>query len=238
MLVAIHQPEYLPWLGYFEKMLRADVFVLLDNVQFSKGDYHNRTRVRGAGGAQWLSVPVHAASSAQINEVEVAGHAWEEKHWRSLVACYGRAPHFAALAGEFEGLYGRRFDRLVEYDLGALEVVARALGVRRDHWVLASGLKAGGRKSELVLNICRELGADAYYSGRSGGAYLGREEFERAGVEIVIQDFKHPVYGQLFAGAGGFTPNLSAVDLLFNCGPGGLELIRAAGAGTSKGRTT
>lgn len=229
MLVAIHQPEYMPWLGYFEKMLRADVFVLLDNVQFSKGDFHNRTRIKGADGAQWLTVPVHADSSATIGEVEVAGHRWEAKHWRSLVSSYSRAPFFGEWAGEFESFYRQTAGRLLDYDVGALELLARAFGLRAN-WVLASRLKAGGRKSELVLNICRELGADAYYSGRSGSAYLRREEFERAGVEIKVQHFKHPLYEQLFEGGGGFMPNLSALDLLFNCGPAGRELIRAAGA--------
>lgn len=231
MLVAIHQPEYLPWLGYFEKMSRADVFVLLDNVQFSKGDFHNRTRIKGAAGAQWLTVPVHAGSSATIREVEVAGHGWEAKHWRSLVSSYSRAAFFGEWAGEFEAFYRQSAARLLDYSVGALELVARAFGLRRN-WVLASDLKARGRKSELVLNICRELGADAYYSGRSGSAYLRREEFERAGVEIRVQDFKHPVYEQLFPDGDGFTPNLSAVDLLFNCGPGGFEPARAAGGKT------
>lgn len=228
MLVAIHQPEYLPWLGYFEKMMRADVFVLLDNVQFTKGDFHNRTRVKGPAGAQWLSVPVHAGLSARINEVRVAGHRWETKHWHSLVTCYSRAAFFGELAGEFEAFYRQSSARLLDYSVGALELIARPLGIRRK-WVLASALKAGGRKSELVLNICRELGATAYYSGRSGGAYLRREEFDRAGIEIKVQDFEHPVYEQLFGDGAGFTPNLSALDLLFNRGPAGRDLIRAAG---------
>lgn len=228
MLVAIHQPEYLPWLGYFEKMMRADVFVLLDNVQFTKGDFHNRTRIKGPAGPQWLSVPVHAHLSERINEVRVAGHGWEQKHWRALVNCYSRAAFFGELAGEFEAFYGQRADRLIDYSVGALEIVARRLGID-GKWVMASELKAGGKKSELVLNICRELGATAYYSGRSGGSYLRREEFGRVGIEIKVQDFAHPIYEQLFGDGAGFAPNLSAVDLLFNRGPEGRELIRAAG---------
>ncbi|MCA1612551.1 MAG: WbqC family protein [Acidobacteria bacterium] len=237
MLVAIHQPEYLPWLGYFEKMLRADVFVLLDNVQFSKGDFHNRTRIKGAAGAQWLSVPVHAGSSATIGGVEVAGHSWEAKHWRSLVSSYSRAAFFREWAAEFEAFYRQSFARLIDYNVGALELLARAFGLRQN-WVMASRLKAGGRKSELVLNICRELGADTYYSGRSGSTYLSWEEFERAGIEIKVQEFRHPVYEQLFTDGNGFTPNLSAIDLLFNCGPAGRELIRAAGAQAMTERTS
>jgi hypothetical protein len=229
MLVAIHQPEYLPWPGYFEKMLRADVFVLLDNVQFTKGDFHNRTRIKGSAGAQWLSIPVHAGLSTRINEVRVADHRWETKHWHSLVTSYSRAAFFDEWAGRFEAFYRQSAARLLDYNVGALELMARALGIQKN-WVPASELKAGGGKSDLVLNICRELGATAYYSGRTGSAYLRREDFDRAGIEIKVQDFAPPVYEQLFMDGNGFTPNLSALDLLFNCGPGSRELLRAAGA--------
>lgn len=221
MLVAIHQPEYLPWLGYFEKMLRADVFVLLDNVQFTKGDYHNRTRVKGSGGVQWLSIPVHGSISAKINEVKVAGHKWETKHWHSLVSCYSRAAFFEKLKDKFEAFYRQTAERLIDYDLGAIELIAGALGIEKN-WVLASELDAGGQKSDLVLNICRQLGANTYYSGRSGSTYLRKEDFDRAGIKIEVQNFAHPVYQQLFQD---FTPNLSVLDLLFNCGPASRDLI-------------
>ena len=101
MLVAIHQPEYLPWLGYFEKMLRADVFVLLDNVQFSEGDFHNRTRIKGTAGVQWLSVPVHGSISAYFNVICVACQNWEMKLWDSLVSCFSGAAFFETLKDVF-----------------------------------------------------------------------------------------------------------------------------------------
>lgn len=225
MLVAIHQPEYLPWLGYFEKMLRADVFVLLDNVQFSKGDFHNRTRIKGTAGVQWLSVPVHGSISAKINEVRVAGHKWEMKHWHSLVSCYSRAPFFENLKDVFEGFYRQSAERLFDYNLRGLELIAGVLGIEKN-WVLASELNAGGKKSDLVLNICRELGATTYYSGKSGSTYLRKDDFDRAGIKIEVQNFAHPVYQQLF---GEFAPSLCVLDLLFNCGPAtSRDLIRDA----------
>lgn len=224
MLVAIHQPEYLPWLGYFEKMLRADVFVLLDNVQFTKGDFHNRTRIKGSAGVQWLSIPVHGSISEKINEITVAGHKWETKHWHSLVSCYSRAFFFEELKAVFEAFYRQSAARLLDYNLGALELIAGVLGIEKN-WVLASELNAGGKKSDLVLNICRELGATAYYSGKSGSTYLRRDDFERAGIKIEVQNFTHPVYQQLFTDGAGFTPNLSVLDLLFNCGPASRDLI-------------
>lgn len=224
MLVAIHQPEHMPWLGFFEKLLRADVFVLLDDVQFSKGDFQNRNRVKGQGGAQWLTVPVAQRLGQKINEVEVAGDAWRAKHWKTLRSCYARAAHFEEFAARFEELYARPWAKLSGLNVEAIRLLARAFGVEKE-FVLSSTLGVVGHRSELVLNICKAVGASRYYSGSVGVTYLDAEAFRREGVEIVVQKFEHPVYEQLFMKEQGFIPNLSAVDLLFNCGAEGLDLI-------------
>jgi len=226
MLVAIHQPEFLPWLGFFEKMLRADAFVLLDDVQFSKNDFQNRTRIRGAGGAQWLTVPVAHRFGQRINEVEIKGDGWRDKHWKSLTSCYGRARYFGSFAPPFEELYQRRWERLVDFNVAALEAATRALGAE-PKWVFSSEVGAAGRKSDLVLNICERLGASRYYSGRTGSTYLDRDVFARAGVEIVVQSFRHPSYEQMFMKESEFIAGLSVLDLLFNCGPESLKLLGA-----------
>lgn len=229
MLVAIHQPEHMPWLGFFEKLVRADVFVVLDDVQFSKGDFQNRNRVKGQGGAQWLTVPVAQRLGQKINEVEVAGDSWRAKHWKTLRSCYARAAHFEEFAGEFEEFYARPWAKLSELNVAAIRMLARAFGVEKE-FVFSSTLGAVGQKSELVLNICKAVGATRYYSGRAGGAYLDADAFRREGIQIVVQEFEHPKYEQLFMKEQGFVPNLSAVDLLFNRGAEGLELLeRAAG---------
>jgi hypothetical protein len=227
MLVAIHQPEHMPWLGFFEKMLRADAFVLLDHVQFSKGNFQNRNRVKNRDGAQWLTVPVVQQFGQRINEVEVAGDAWRLKHWKTLVSCYARAAHFDEFAGEFEEFYRRPWSKLSELNVEAIRLLARAFGVEKK-FIFSSTLGAVGQKSELVLNICKAVGASSYYSGRAGSTYLDADAFRRAGVEIVAQKFEHPVYEQLFKREQGFVPNLSAVDLLFNRGAEGLKLLDAA----------
>jgi hypothetical protein len=228
MLVAIHQPEHMPWLGFFEKLLRADLFVLLDDVQFSKGDFQNRNRVKGRDGAQWLTVPVAHRFGQRINEVEVAGDGWRLKHWKTIVTCYARAAHFEEFAEEFEELYGRPWAKLSELNVAAIRLLARAFGVERK-FVFSSALGASGSKSELVLNICKAVGASAYYSGVAGRAYLDAEAFGREGIEMLVQEFEHPVYEQLFMRERGFVPNLSAVDLLFNRGAEGLGLIAECG---------
>lgn len=229
MLVAIHQPEHMPWLGFFEKLLRADVFVVLDDVQFSKGDFQNRNRVKGREGAQWLTVPVAHRFGQKINEVEIAGDAWRAKHWKMLRSCYARAAHFEEFAREFEELYLRPWAKLSELNVEAVRVLARAFGVEKE-FVFSSALGACGQKSGLVLNICKAVGATRYYSGRAGSTYLDADAFRREGIQIIVQEFEHPAYEQLFMNEQGFVPNLSAVDLLFNRGAEGLELLeRAAG---------
>lgn len=228
MLVAIHQPEHMPWLGFFEKMLRADAFVLLDDVQFSKGDFQNRNRVKGHGGAQWLTVPVVQRFPQRLNEVDVAGDVWRAKHWKTLVSCYARAAHFEEFAAPFEELYGRPWTKLSELNVAAIRLLARALGIEK-RFIFSSTLGAVGHKSELVLNICKAVGASGYYSGRAGSTYLDAEAFRRAGVEIVVQEFEHPTYEQMFMKEQGFVPNLSALDLLFNRGAESLSLIAECG---------
>ena len=228
MLVAIHQPEHMPWLGFFEKLVRADVFVVLDDVQFSKGDFQNRNRVKGRDGAQWLTVPVAQRFGQKINEVEIAGDAWRAKHWKTLRSCYARAAHFETYAGEFEEFYARPWAKLSELNVEAIRMLARAFGVEKK-LVSSSTLGAVGQKSELVLNICKAVGASRYYSGRAGSTYLDADAFRREGIEIVVQEFEHPTYEQLFMEEQGFVPNLSAVDLLFNRGAEGLGLIAERG---------
>jgi hypothetical protein len=227
MLVSIHQPEHMPWLGFFEKLLRADLFVLLDDVQFSKGDFQNRNRVKGQGGVQWLTVPVAQRFGQKINEVTVAGDVWRSKHWKTLCSCYARAAHFETFAPEFEKFYKRPWTKLSELNVEAIRLLARAFGVERK-FVFSSTLGTAGQKSELVLNICKAVGATHYYSGRAGSTYLDADTFRREGVEIVLQEFEHPVYEQLFMKEQGFVPNLSALDLLFNRGAEGLRLLDRA----------
>ena len=230
MLVAIHQPEYFPWLGFFEKLIRADVFVILDDVQFSKGDFHNRTRVKGAEGPQWLSVPVVHRFPQRINEVKLSDTNWREKHWRSLVSCYSGSRYFREFATALHDFFGQPRNQLIDVNIAALDLAIRALKVRCKY-IFSSDLKVKGTKSELVLNICKKLGATGYYSGRTGSAYLNLSSFEQARIEVQVQNFRHPFYEQRFCKTG-FISNLSVIDLLFNHGSECRDLL-SSGVATS-----
>ncbi|MBI3247442.1 MAG: WbqC family protein [Deltaproteobacteria bacterium] len=224
MLVAIHQPEYLPWIGYFEKMIRAEVFVLLDDVQFSKGDFQNRTRIKGSSGPQWLSVPIIHKLPQKISEVGISETHWQQKHWKSIVSCYAKARYFPLYAQLFEALYRQPWEKLVDVNIAALDLTTQILGIEKK-WILSSTVGVSGTRSDLVLNICKELKASAYYSGRTGSTYLKREDFRQAGIEVIVQNFIHPVYEQGFATEPAFIPNLSVIDLLFNSGPHSRDLL-------------
>lgn len=232
MLVAIHQPHYLPWLGYLSRMASADLFVLLDHVQFERANYQNRTRVRIDGEARWLTVPVEQRSRDERilekridNSLEGPRH-WSRIHFLTLRHAYRDAPHLEMYRAQLEHLYGARYEKLVDLNAALLEFLRAAYGIRTP-LVRSSALAPEGAKSELVLDICRRVGASALLVGLGASRrYLDREAFARAGIALVFQEFAHPEYRQ--CGAAPFTPGLSAIDLLLNCGLECRQLLAAA----------
>jgi hypothetical protein len=232
MLVAIHQPNYLPWLGYLSRMAAADLFVLLDHVQFERRNYQNRTRVRIDGEPRWLSVPlVQCSRDERIvgkridNTLEGPRH-WSRIHLLTLRHAYREAPYIDAYLGKLSAIYARPFERLVDLNAALLEFLRAELGIRTPI-VHSSSLAPQGAKSELVLDLCRRVGASALLVGLGASRrYLDREAFARAGVRLVFQDFTHPTYRQ--CGERQFTPGLSAIDLLLNCGPQSRAVLEAA----------
>lgn len=231
MLVAIHQPHYLPWLGYLSRMARADLFVLLDHVQFERRNYQNRTRIRLDGRPHWLTVPVEQrAREERILDKRIdnrlAGlRAWPRIHLLTLRHAYREAPHLHACIPQLQALYETHYERLVDLDAALLEFLRSAFAIRTP-LVRSSTLAPRGAKSELVLDLCRRVGASALLVGLGGSrAYLDRAAFARAGISLVLQEFAHPVYRQ--CGSAPFTPGLSAIDCLLNCGPDARAVLEA-----------
>jgi hypothetical protein len=224
MIVAIHQPHFFPWPGYLDRMLRADLFILLDHVQYENRNYQNRARIRVDGRAQWLSVPlVQRSQSERIvdkridNPPETAGRWWGVTHFQTLRHAYRGAPHFAAYADRLQQLLGERRDALVDLDLASLGFLRDAFGIDTP-MVRSSTLGVSARKSELIVELCRAVGADAYLAGMGGSRdYLDRDAFAAAGIRLLWQDYRQQPYRQ--CGEAPFIAGLSALDLLFNCGP-------------------
>lgn len=223
-VLTAHQPVYLPWLGLFHKIALADTFVSFNRVQYLPKDWNNRNRIKTAGGPVWLTVPVlkKGHRGKPLDEIEIDNsRPWARKHWAALSQNYGRAPYFDDYAGFFEDTYSRQWHTLDELDEHILQWLLRTLGIDVQ-FLRASDFDFRGAKSELVLDMCRQLKADVYVFGALGRDYADVDAFRTAGIEVVFQDYAHPVYPQLH---GDFVPYLSVVDLLFNCGPSSLEII-------------
>ena len=229
MLVAIHQSHYLPWLGYLDKIDRSDLFVVLDDCQFEKNDWQNRNRILSPHGWQWISVPVSFRFGDRILDVALSEpDRWPRKHWRALQSVYGKCPHFDERAGEFEALYSRAYTKLVEVNAALLDVVLRAFGIKTRILISSELGVVDLASTDRLVALCQKLGADAYLYGGHGKDYMDMAALERAGILPVDQAFRHPTYPQRLAGREvTFIPGLSCLDLLFNCGPDSLSILRS-----------
>ena len=238
MIVAVHQPHYLPWLRYMHKMASCDVFVLLDDTQYEKNGWQNRNKIKGPNGPVLLTVPVKHASFRPICEVEINSQAaWQAKHWKSLLTCYAKAAYFHRYAPGLEQILTSPWDRLAPLNARLMEELARAFGIR-SQIVHSSSLGVPGAATERLIGICRKLGATRYLTGAfAAGNHLDSVIFANSGIELVIQEWTCPIYPQQFT-ALGFLPDLSAVDLLLNEGPRSLECLMAASFTHWLGATT
>jgi hypothetical protein len=224
MLVAIHQPNYLPWLGYLDRMATADLFIVLDHVQFERRNYQNRTQILLEGEARWLTVPVVQLSQKEriidkrVDNSEGGSRLWGPNHFKTLRYAYRKSPYFERYAPRLKELLEAPWDRLLDLNMAMLEFMRDVFEIRTP-LRLSSQMDADGARSELLLNLCREVGPDTTFLGGLGGSrrYLDQEAFASAGIGVRWQELEHPVYPQ--CGGGPFTPGLTALDLLFNVGP-------------------
>jgi len=219
--VAVLQPGYLPWLGFFDQLRRADVFVYYDDVQYDKHGWRNRNRIKTQNGPLWLTVPVKASTGGasgtlpRIVDVEIDSRTpWARKHIESIRQAYSRAPHLSRYLPPLEELLQRKWDRLVDLDLACVSLMAGWFGLAR-RVERSSMLGITAERSERLVAICRHFGASRYVSGDAAQSYLDVPLFERAGIQVEWQQYGHPTYPQLH---GEFVPNLSALDLILNCG--------------------
>lgn len=232
MIVAVHQPQYLPWIGYFDKMRRADVFCYLNDVQYKKNEWQNRNRIKTAQDWQWLTVPVRYRFPEKINEVRINNTTqWSKKHLQALKTNYSRAPYFKAYISIFEDTFSRDWELISELNIHLIERLKDALQMQEKTTVISSELTLREDPTDRLIDICKVLGADTYLAGQGGADYMDMARFEKNGLKLILQEFAHPVYSQLF---GDFQSHLSIVDLLFNCGPESLEIISEANTESAK----
>ena len=227
MKIAIAQPTYLPWLGYFDLIDQVEKFVLLDTVQFEKQSWQQRNRIKVPAGLQWLTVPVKikGRSTQIIREVEIAEPEFYRRHLNLVRAHYRGADYFKDFFPQFsEILEESSRAGLSALNVRLIEWLVRSLGIKVP-LVLSSTLKVEGRRSALNLTICDHLRAKTYYSAIGSAVYLlsDADSFTRKGIEVFFQNYSHPEYRQCFPP---FCPYASTLDLVFNEGPRSLEIIR------------
>lgn len=218
MKVSIHQPQYMPWLPYFSKIQKSDLFILLDTVDFQKNGLQNRNQIKTAQGEHWLTIAVKQQLGQKIQDVQINNSIdWRHKHWQTLQQCYGKAPFFKVYQHELEAFYAREWLLLNDLNIELLAMMLRWMGIQTPV-KRSSQMNATGSASDLVLNLCLEVGATQYLSGIGGKNYLDTEYFAYAGVDLVYVPAVLPSsYPQLFPRAG-FINHLSALDIVFNCG--------------------
>lgn len=215
MVVSAHQPAYIPWLGYFEKIKRSDLFIFLDTVQFEKNSFTNRNKIKTSNGPIWLTVPVIKKNhfEKKMNEMLIDNTIhWRKKHLNAIGLAYKKARYFDEFYPKLEKLYEKDYYTLVDVTIEHLKFWLNILDI--DTKIsYSSELVVTGKKSDLVLDICKSTHADKYLSGTFGKDYLNLKSFEDNGIEVEFQDYVHPVYEQLY---GEFVPNMGIVDLVMN----------------------
>ena len=216
MVVSIHQPNYIPYLGYFYKMAKSDVFVFLDDVQFSKGAVHNWNNVNSKGGPVRMSIPVSHHMGDLINEVECTdGLRWKRKHLRTLEMNYVKAPYFEMVYEGFKAVLNQSGENLAELNENIILWMKEGFGLRCEV-KKSSEMNIVTAKEERVIDIVSTLGGDVYYSGNGAAVYQKEQHFAERGIKLVYSDYRPVPYPQIHGYE--FTPNLSALDYVMNCG--------------------
>jgi len=228
MIVAAHQPHFMPWLGYLDKLAKADLFVVMDDLQYEAQNFQNRQRLKLQSGAPWLTVPLERGNQSDRicdkridNSGSVKQH-WQRRTWLTIEHNYCRSPFFETYAPALRDVFTRPWTTLLELDLHILELARRWFGITTP-MLRASTLKLTGQKTDRLIAMCKAVGARAYLTGNGGSAgYLDSEQMGRAGVGVIWQIFQHPIYPQRYPG---FVSHLGFLDLLFNCGEASREIL-------------
>lgn len=227
MILAGHQPEYLPYLGFIYKIAKADKFILVDHVQYLEKSFQNSNRVRtgpGSNGFTWLTVPVITKGRRyqKINEVEIDNSAaWGKKHWKTIRLNYKKTPFFPPHQEFFEKIYNQKWDKLADFTETIIFYLIKQLGIKIPV-VKSASYNFKEKKNDLLIEMCQQLKADTYLSGQGAKSYVDEEKFKQNNLNHMFSDFTHPIYQQKFKP---FVANLSVIDLLFNCGPESLNII-------------
>ena len=224
-LISIIQPSFLPWLGYFEQMARADVFVHFDDVQYTRKDWRNRNRLKSPNGIQTITVPVgkHEYGLTPINEIRIGNvpH-WNEKLLQQVSFWYGKSRHFDTVFPEIRDILLSPFELLVDLNYALTNVLRRYLDISTPQHRSSDIPNSPEDRNQKIIAICKHHGADLLYDGKAAQSFIDLELFAAHGVSVIFQDYVHTPYPQLW---GDFQSHLSALDLILNCGPASRDIL-------------
>lgn len=213
MVVTIHQPDFLPWLGFFDRWQKSDTYIVLDDVQFLRRGWHHRDKIKTKNGVQWLTVPVLKKSRYHqtIKEVKINNEEnWRYKHLKTIQASYGKTPNFDLVYSKLSEIYNRNHDLLISFNMDLLKFCSEMFGIKTPV-VFASALNVKSTGSQRLIDLVKSVEGREYLTGSGSRDYLDEALFKEAGINVCWQKFEHPVYKQLY---GGFEKMLSALDFL------------------------
>jgi len=222
-VISIRQPGYLPYLGFFKKIESVDVFVFLDDVQYSRGDWDNRNKIRTSNDSAWLTVPILSKPARLLNQVKIDySKDWLYKHKTTIKFNYENSPFFDLHWKNIESIFDKSYEKLLDLNMSLIDYFLSVLQIKTET-ILSSTLDLNSTGSKKLLDICKLLDADTYLSGELGKNYLDKKIFQNANIKVVFEKFCHPVYNQ---NNSNFLSNLSIIDLLFNEGPNSIEILK------------
>lgn len=223
-IVAIHQPCYWPWLGLIQKMLVADIFILLDDVQFNRRAFQHRTYIKIQNKKKYLTLPVHSEKHQILNllikDTLVKSEEILKEHWDLICQFYSKSPDWHKYCAILEEVYKKNYTKLIDINVATLEATKKLFNIKNTEFMFSGSFSNKGNKEELIINLCKAVGGNIYFSGIGAKDYQSTEEFIKNGIEIIYQDFKHPVYNQINenfeSGCAGFDLPLNDGNVLKN----------------------
>lgn len=223
----ILQPSYIPWRGYFDQILKSDIFVFYDDVQFDKRGWRNRNRVKSAQGPLWLTIPVAAkgsiTQSRRIMDIPIVyDRDWAHQHLETLRRSYARAPYFQEYMDLLMPYYHKKYELISDFTIDTTIALAGKLGVGKERFIRSSDLGIEADRNQRLISIVQKLNADHYISGPSAQDYIDPVLFQDADIQLSYINYNYPEYPQLYPP---FDPQVTILDLLFMMGDESLKYM-------------
>lgn len=213
MIVTIHQPDFIPWLGFFDRWHKSDLYIALDDVQFLRRGWHHRDRIKTVSGPAWLTVPVckKGRYNQLIRDVTIDdSKRWRDIHLKTIEFNYKKAPNFDRCFNEVSKIYNKRHRYLIDLNIDLLRFVAAELDINTPI-VFASSFKVKAKGSERLVALTKSAHGTTYLTGMGSKDYLDESLFSKESIEVIWHEYEQPIYNQL---SGTFIPKLSAIDYL------------------------